>query len=248
MDPDTWPSTGRIFAIEGRSSSVAILAHVLHNAGLTVMYSDTGGTAFSRQVFLQTQPPINPQHANLSGELSLLMVSSPCLPLPESPRGGGPEILSVVELSGTSGLHAGQWAQDRGADVGASSTPGLDTHLPLSECTLRTPALTEGVHHVPSPGERLRQELNAESGDTVAGLTPDADSSTQPTGFSQGRGDEWADLPLRSIVRRQRELLERDLLARTLDRSDGNKMLAAKLLSISYKTLLRKLKNYRIAR
>ena len=59
--------------------------------------------------------------------------------------------------------------------------------------------------------------------------------------------DEGNDLSLRDLVRRQREVLERDLLLRALDRTGGNKLRAAKLLSIDYKTLLTKLKDYGIA-
>lgn len=52
---------------------------------------------------------------------------------------------------------------------------------------------------------------------------------------------------LRDIVHRQRMILERDLLLRALNRTGGNKLRAAKLLSIDYKTLLTKLKEYGIA-
>jgi len=58
---------------------------------------------------------------------------------------------------------------------------------------------------------------------------------------------EWSDMSMRQIVRRQTAVLERDILVHALGRTQGNKLRAAKLLSIDYKTLLTKVKEYGIS-
>ena len=59
--------------------------------------------------------------------------------------------------------------------------------------------------------------------------------------------DEWTNLSLRQIIRSQTAVLERDVLIHALTRTQGNKLRAAKLLSIDYKTLLTKVKEYGIS-
>ena len=60
-------------------------------------------------------------------------------------------------------------------------------------------------------------------------------------------GQSANGLPLREVVRRATETVERAALAEALQRSGGNKAKAARLLQIDYKTIQTKLKEYGIA-
>jgi two-component system nitrogen regulation response regulator GlnG len=66
---------------------------------------------------------------------------------------------------------------------------------------------------------------------------------------SDMRNDDGArreDLPLRAIVRNNTMRVERDAIARTLERVGGNKAKAARLLHVDYKTIHTKVKEYGI--
>jgi two-component system nitrogen regulation response regulator GlnG len=57
---------------------------------------------------------------------------------------------------------------------------------------------------------------------------------------------EWENLPLRELVRRNVAVIEKEVLVSVLRKTGGNKLQAARMLSIDYKTLLNKVKEYGI--
>lgn len=57
---------------------------------------------------------------------------------------------------------------------------------------------------------------------------------------------DWSNLSLREIVRRETVVLERHILVEALKLTHGNKLRAAKRLSIDYKTILVKIREYAI--
>ncbi|HWO99050.1 MAG TPA: sigma-54 dependent transcriptional regulator [Methylococcus sp.] len=57
---------------------------------------------------------------------------------------------------------------------------------------------------------------------------------------------EWENMPLRELVRRNVAVIEKEVLVSVLRKTGGNKLQAARMLSIDYKTLLTKVKEYGI--
>ena len=57
---------------------------------------------------------------------------------------------------------------------------------------------------------------------------------------------EESQVTLQEISARASEKAEREIIAKTLERTRGNKTVAAKLLGVSYKTLLNKVKEYEL--
>jgi two-component system nitrogen regulation response regulator GlnG len=57
---------------------------------------------------------------------------------------------------------------------------------------------------------------------------------------------EWENTPLRELVRRNVAIIEKEVLVSVLRKTGGNKLQAARVLSIDYKTLLTKVKEYGI--
>lgn len=72
-----------------------------------------------------------------------------------------------------------------------------------------------------------------------------ASVTTLPEGAALVSSD-WEHMPLREIVRRNIVALEKEVLAFALRSTGGNKLRAAQMLSIDYKTLLTKVKEYGI--
>lgn len=72
---------------------------------------------------------------------------------------------------------------------------------------------------------------------------PDRRRSTPPAEDAEGAAP---DLSLRAIVRRHTAALERELVVHAMGCSHGNKQRAAQILSVDYKTLLTKVKEYAI--
>lgn len=58
--------------------------------------------------------------------------------------------------------------------------------------------------------------------------------------------EDWLEFPLKEVVRREVAQLERKIVMAALRQTAGNKFKAAQLLSIDYKTLLNKVKEYSI--
>lgn len=98
-------------------------------------------------------------------------------------------------------------------------------HLMLSDAY--TPKPSPASYHAPSGG-----------GGQVKAASPGAGYFPQA-----GVGND-SELPLAARVKEAASHLERDILEDTLRKTGGNKMRAAKMLQVDYKTLLRKIKQY----
>jgi two-component system nitrogen regulation response regulator GlnG len=61
-----------------------------------------------------------------------------------------------------------------------------------------------------------------------------------------GSDKDWLAAPLKEVVRREVAQIERKILVSALRHTTGNKLKAAQLLCIDYKTLLNKVKEYSI--
>jgi two-component system nitrogen regulation response regulator GlnG len=90
-----------------------------------------------------------------------------------------------------------------------------------------------------------RAVLLAEDSVTEQHLELEAQSAHE-TDTGRDAGQPGEDLTLRAIVRNTTMRVERDAITRTLERVGGNKAKAARLLSIDYKTIHSKVKEYGI--
>lgn len=91
--------------------------------------------------------------------------------------------------------------------------------------------------------ERRSVSLPWEGHDERRGGVPDHRRTTASAEHAEGVAP---DLSLRSIVRRHTAALERELVVHAMGCSHGNKQRAAQILSVDYKTLLTKVKEYAI--
>lgn len=101
--------------------------------------------------------------------------------------------------------------------------------------------------YTPAPREPLRQgdAENAASAVAYAGPQYGADAPYAPAGlFPAGTASANEDAPLADRVKEAVSGLEREILFDCLRKTGGNKMKAAKILQVDYKTLLRKIKQY----
>lgn len=118
--------------------------------------------------------------------------------------------------------------------VVVSPLPTLPTDFPKTE----EPHADEGVPEAP--------EVFGESGLEASSVSPVSPAQSMPVAVPSFEMPEpKADLsgrPLAELVQEQTRELERAIIAQALERTGGNKLQAAKLLQIDYKTLHRKLK------
>ncbi|WP_367026544.1 sigma-54 dependent transcriptional regulator [Methylococcus sp. ANG] len=77
-------------------------------------------------------------------------------------------------------------------------------------------------------------------------LDPSIIPASSLTNLVVGNDKEWLDTPLKDVVRREVAQIERKILVSALRHTTGNKVKAAQLLRIDYKTLLNKVKEYSI--
>jgi two-component system response regulator AtoC len=101
-------------------------------------------------------------------------------------------------------------------------------------CGAPWPGNVRQLEHALERGVILAQGQRIEPGD----LPPELRQSAPPSRPADARDD--ADLS----IKRQTERLERELIVRALERTGGNRSAAARLLDISYKALLYKIKDY----
>jgi len=127
----------------------------------------------------------------------------------------------------------------------------------LHNVVKRAVVLAEGLiepPHLP-PELRCMEAGSAEARSEGPGFAPaEAGRGAAPAGADPaasagaGGGGDGASIPaLREATRLAVDRVERDLIARALTRTGNNKMQAAKLLQIDYKTLFNKLKEHRLA-
>lgn len=112
-----------------------------------------------------------------------------------------------------------------------------------------TPEALKGLMAYPWPGN-VRELENFIERAVILAAGPALTVQDFALGVKRGRGEREPDLPLtgslHEVSARASARAERDLIARTLQETGGNKSKAAELLQVSYKTLLNKIKEYGI--
>jgi len=112
-----------------------------------------------------------------------------------------------------------------------------------------TPEALKGLMGYPWPGN-VRELENFIERAVILAPEPTLTVHDFALGPKQGRGEREPDLPLtgslHEVGSRASARAERDLIARTLQATGGNKSKAAEVLQVSYKTLLNKIKEYGI--
>jgi transcriptional regulator with PAS, ATPase and Fis domain len=108
-------------------------------------------------------------------------------------------------------------------------------HLMLSD------TYTPPAPHAPHGGPHTAPHNGPLPNGVRAGI-----GSVQAHAFAQNGFSGDSDLPLAARVKEATSNLERDILQDILRKTGGNKMRAAKILQVDYKTLLRKIKQYKI--
>jgi DNA-binding NtrC family response regulator len=112
-----------------------------------------------------------------------------------------------------------------------------------------TPEALKGLMAYPWPGN-VRELENFIERAVILAAGPTLTVQDFALGVKRGRGELEPDLPLtgslHEVSARASARAERDLIARTLQGTGGNKSKAAEVLRVSYKTLLNKIKEYGI--
>ena len=134
--------------------------------------------------------------------------------------------------------------RDRPEDIAALARHFARTFavgMDIEARSLSTSAL-HALASYPWPGN-VRELRNTIERACVLGSGPEIRPTDLPFGVQEALGGEDSDLS----VKRAAERLERDLIARALARTDGNRTRAAKLLDLSYRALLYKIDQYGLA-
>ncbi|MCI0370841.1 MAG: sigma-54 dependent transcriptional regulator [candidate division NC10 bacterium] len=112
-----------------------------------------------------------------------------------------------------------------------------------------TPEALKALMAYPWPGN-VRELENFIERAVILAAGPTLTVQDFALGVKRGRGELEPDLPLtgslHEVSARASARAERDLIARTLQGTGGNKSKAAEVLRVSYKTLLNKIKEYGI--